>query len=265
MRAKRPAARRLLGHLGGGMTLGPADLKKISALTLEHYDQRAEEFWRRHARLTTSARTSRRCCSTSRAQPPFTILDLGCGPGRDLKAFAGARPRRRRSRRRGALRRHGAQPQRLRGVAAGLPRARSAARALRRRVRQRLAVPRPEPGAAARAARAARHAEAGRRRCSARTRTARTRRAGTAGATAPTTISRPGAGTVSAAGFAELAHYYRPPGLPRAQQPWLATRLAPSRLTAASEAALLVLRWKRVARRRVRLSYPRPAPGWRNW
>jgi SAM-dependent methyltransferase len=26
-----------------------------------------------------------------------------------------------------------------------------------------------------------------------------------------------------AAGFAELAHYYRPAGLPRAQQPWLAT------------------------------------------
>ena len=28
---------------------------------------------------------------------------------------------------------------------------------------------------------------------------------------------------VSAAGFVELAHYFRPPGLPRAQQPWLAT------------------------------------------
>lgn len=28
---------------------------------------------------------------------------------------------------------------------------------------------------------------------------------------------------VSAAGFVELAHYYRPPGRPRAEQPWLAT------------------------------------------
>ena len=28
---------------------------------------------------------------------------------------------------------------------------------------------------------------------------------------------------VSAAGFAELSHYYRPPGKPRAEQPWLAT------------------------------------------
>ena len=28
---------------------------------------------------------------------------------------------------------------------------------------------------------------------------------------------------VSAAGFRELHHYYRPPGRPRAEQPWLAT------------------------------------------
>ncbi len=30
-------------------------------------------------------------------------------------------------------------------------------------------------------------------------------------------------GYVQAAGFMELEHYYRPPGLPREQQPWLAT------------------------------------------
>jgi hypothetical protein len=28
---------------------------------------------------------------------------------------------------------------------------------------------------------------------------------------------------VEAAGFTELDHYYRPPGLPREQQPWLAS------------------------------------------
>jgi len=28
---------------------------------------------------------------------------------------------------------------------------------------------------------------------------------------------------VEAAGFVELEHYYRPPGLPREQQPWLAS------------------------------------------
>jgi hypothetical protein len=28
---------------------------------------------------------------------------------------------------------------------------------------------------------------------------------------------------MAAAGFAELVHYYRPSGLPREQQPWLAS------------------------------------------
>ncbi|HMF49409.1 MAG TPA: hypothetical protein VK603_12240, partial [Candidatus Saccharimonadales bacterium] len=28
---------------------------------------------------------------------------------------------------------------------------------------------------------------------------------------------------VTAAGFNEISHYYRPPGLPREQQPWLAS------------------------------------------
>jgi hypothetical protein len=28
---------------------------------------------------------------------------------------------------------------------------------------------------------------------------------------------------LTAAGFAEITHYYRPPGLPRDQQPWLAS------------------------------------------
>jgi len=30
-------------------------------------------------------------------------------------------------------------------------------------------------------------------------------------------------GYVTAAGFVELGHYYRPPGLPQHRQPWLAT------------------------------------------
>jgi hypothetical protein len=28
---------------------------------------------------------------------------------------------------------------------------------------------------------------------------------------------------MSAAGFNEISHYYRPPGVPRAEQPWLAS------------------------------------------
>ena len=36
----------------------------------------------------TCARTSRRCSHAIEGTPPFAILDLGCGPGRDLKTFA---------------------------------------------------------------------------------------------------------------------------------------------------------------------------------
>ena len=32
------------------MKLNAQDLKEIATLTLEHYDQRAEEFWQYHAR-----------------------------------------------------------------------------------------------------------------------------------------------------------------------------------------------------------------------
>src|SRR6267143_792017 len=71
-------------------------------------------------------------------------------------------PRRHRPGGLAALRRHGAQAKRVRGVAAGLPQARAAAGALRRGVRQRGAVPRAMPGAAARARSVARHAQAAR-------------------------------------------------------------------------------------------------------
>ena len=66
--------------------LGADDLKKVSEDTLAHYDQRAEEFWagtRGHDVGQNIATLLRHI----RASPPFTILDFGCGPGRDLAAF----------------------------------------------------------------------------------------------------------------------------------------------------------------------------------
>ena len=68
------------------MTLGADDLKKISAGTLAHYDQRAEDFWQG----TRTHDVSQNVAALLRhieGQPPFTILDFGCGPGRDLIAF----------------------------------------------------------------------------------------------------------------------------------------------------------------------------------
>jgi len=68
------------------MKLDPQDLNKISRLTREHYNQRAEAFWEgtRHHDVSQNVEV---LLQHIEGKPPFTILDLGCGPGRDLKAF----------------------------------------------------------------------------------------------------------------------------------------------------------------------------------
>jgi len=61
-------------------------MDEISQRTLAHYDQRAEDFWegtRGHdVRQNIDA-----LLSAIEGKAPFAILDFGCGPGRDLKAF----------------------------------------------------------------------------------------------------------------------------------------------------------------------------------
>jgi len=61
-------------------------MDEVSRRTLAHYDQRAEDFWagtRGHdVRQNIDALLGR-----IEGAAPFAILDLGCGPGRDLKAF----------------------------------------------------------------------------------------------------------------------------------------------------------------------------------
>ncbi len=69
------------------MKLSPSDLQKISALTLEHYNQRAEDF----RDGTSDHDVSQNIAALLRhidSEPPCRILDFGCGPGRDLKTFA---------------------------------------------------------------------------------------------------------------------------------------------------------------------------------
>ena len=64
------------------------ELDRIARVTLEHYDQRAQDFW--HG--TKGHDVSQNIHELLRhleGKPPYRILDLGCGPGRDLKAFAG--------------------------------------------------------------------------------------------------------------------------------------------------------------------------------
>jgi SAM-dependent methyltransferase len=70
------------------MKLEKRDLDRIAALTLEHYNQRAQDFWEG----TRGHDVSQNIAALLRhieGEPPFAILDLGCGAGRDLKVFAG--------------------------------------------------------------------------------------------------------------------------------------------------------------------------------
>ena len=69
------------------MKLKAEELARIAKVTLEHYEQGAEEFWcgtRDHDVSQNIGELLRHI----EGAPPFTILDLGCGPGRDLKALS---------------------------------------------------------------------------------------------------------------------------------------------------------------------------------
>ena len=68
------------------MKLNPQDLEAIAGRTLDHYDRHAEDFWR-GTRDHDVSQNIEALLQTIEGKPPFTILDLGCGPGRDLKAF----------------------------------------------------------------------------------------------------------------------------------------------------------------------------------
>ena len=203
------------------MEMGPQELARIARVTLAHYDERADEFWRGTRDHDVSQNIDELLRHID-GRPPFTILDLGCGPGRDLKAFAAA----------GHIgvglegaARFVAMAREYSGcevweqdfLALDLPPGRFdgvfANAALFHVPRQEL----PRVLLELRAALKPRgvlfssnphgHNEEGWNR-------------GRYGAYWDLETWRR---YLSAAGFAELTYYYRPPGLPRAQQPWLAS------------------------------------------
>jgi SAM-dependent methyltransferase len=203
------------------MKLTPQELARTAELTLGHYDGSAEAFWqgtRDHDVSQNIAALLRHIESSA----PFVILDLGCGPGRDLIAFAklghiavgleGAA-------RMAALARANSgcevwqqdllaldlPQQRFDGVFANAVLFHVPSQELPRVVRQLHATLKPggvlfssnphggnEEGWRGERYGAYHDLETWRR-------------------------------YLSAAGFAELEHYYRPSGLPREQQPWLAS------------------------------------------
>ena len=201
--------------------LGPADLKKLSARTLEDYDQSAEDFWhgtRAHDVSQNIAALLQRIGGA----PPFAILDLGCGPGRDLKAFAelghvavgleGA------ARFAAMARSHSGcevwqqdflelalPPGRFDGVFANASLFHVPSQELPRVLRELHATLKPGGVLFSSNPHGANQEGWSRGRYCAYHDLETWRR------------------TVAGAGFMELARYYRPAGLPRAQQPWLAT------------------------------------------
>jgi SAM-dependent methyltransferase len=61
-------------------------MEEVSRLTLAHYDQRAEDFWQ-GTRGHDVKQNIDALLGAIESTPPFAILDFGCGPGRDLKTF----------------------------------------------------------------------------------------------------------------------------------------------------------------------------------
>jgi len=68
------------------MTQQPDDLTRVTAKTLEDYSERAAEFWIGTRDHDVSQNIDALLRHISGA-PPLRILDFGCGPGRDLAAF----------------------------------------------------------------------------------------------------------------------------------------------------------------------------------
>jgi SAM-dependent methyltransferase len=203
------------------MKLDAKDLEDIAGRTLEHYNQQAEQFWE-GTRGHDVTQNIAALLGAIHGVPPFTILDLGCGPGRDLKVFAdmghvaigveGA------SKLAAMARAHGGcevweqdfirlelPAERFDGVFANaslfhvphqeLPRVLGELRACLK------------PGGALFSSNPRGHNEEGWNR-------------GRYGAYHDLEAWRE---YMTAAGFVEIEHYYRPPGLPREQQPWLAS------------------------------------------
>jgi SAM-dependent methyltransferase len=69
------------------MNLTAHELDRIAACTLQHYNDRAEAF-RAGTQAHDVSQNIAALLKHIAGDPPAAILDLGCGPGRDLRTFA---------------------------------------------------------------------------------------------------------------------------------------------------------------------------------
>jgi SAM-dependent methyltransferase len=203
------------------MALNAEELSRISALTLEHYERRAEDF-RQGTQDHDVSQNIAELLRPIEGEPPFTILDFGCGPGRDLKAFS-------------AL---GHAAVGLEGAPsfAAMARAQTGCEVLEQDFLSLALPPARFDGVFANAALF--HVPSQELPRVLRDLRAALKPRGVLFSSNPHGNNEEGWNRgrygayynletwrryLTAAGFSELRHYYRPPGLPREQQPWLAS------------------------------------------
>lgn len=203
------------------MPLTPEELQRIAARTLAHYERSAQDFWEG----TRDHDVSQNIDALLRhieAAPPFELLDLGCGPGRDLKAFT-------------ALGHHATGLEGSHALAT-MARQHSGCEVIEQSLLE-LTLPAAHfDGVFANAVLF--HVPSQELPRVLRELHATLKTGGVLFASNPRGTGQEGwsgerygafhdwdtwCGHVSAAGFAELTHYYRPEGAPREMQPWLAS------------------------------------------
>ena len=197
------------------------DLARFTTETLAHYDAHAESFWH-GTRDHDVSQNYAALLDAIEASPPFAILDLGCGPGRDLCHFRSL----------------GHAAVGLDGSVrfAEMARARSGCEVLHQDFLRLDLPPARFDGVFANASlfHVPRPALPGVLRVLAAT----LRPRGVLFSSNPRGPDQESVhggrygyyvelpawrSYLTAAGFAEIAHYYRPPGRPRGEQPWLAS------------------------------------------
>jgi SAM-dependent methyltransferase len=202
------------------MNLSPQDLKHAADATLQHYEERAEQF-RQGTRDHDVSQNIAALLKAIETPPPCAILDLGCGPGRDLKAFSDL----------------GHAPVGLEGCARFVEMARGDGHEVWQQNILKLDLPKHRfDGVFANAVLF--HVPRQELPRVLLELHASLKPRGVLFSSNPRGNNEEGWSNgrygayhnletwrqfLSAAGFLELAHYYRPAGLPREQQPWLAT------------------------------------------